>query len=298
MPDEWEEWVRDWLLSIRHQCAPSTLDVYERGVGQFARFVATERHKDMAALTRRDVEAFLAHLADAGRSESTRRVRLMTLRSFFKWVTAEPGAPLAVNPADGISAPMPDLPHIAVVPEVDVVKVLGTCDAKSFVGLRDAAMIRLLFSTGLRRNELVTLDLADVELNRGELYVMGKGGKPRVVSFGGSRTPLALSRYLRVRRQQTGATDPALFLSTRATPGRGWRMTGSGVAEMLKRRCQAAGVASIHPHQLRHSWAHTAKSAACPMRTSSGWPGGARRSWCAATGGRWPTSGPGTPTGA
>lgn len=260
MSAEWEEWTRDWLLSIRHSCAASTVKVYRRGVEQLAQFIETDRPKPMSALTRRDVEAYLAHLADKGISESTRRVRLMTLRSFFGWMVGEPGSPLTVNPAAGIAAPMPELPHIPVVPEADVVKILATCDAKSFIGLRDAAIIRLLFSCGLRRAELAGLDVDDVDLNHGELMVMGKGGKPRMVSFGGSKTPLALSRYLRVRRQQAGATDKALFLSTRPAAG-GWRITGGGVAEMLKRRCVLAGVPEIHPHQLRHTWAHTSKVA-------------------------------------
>jgi site-specific recombinase XerC len=199
-----------------------------------------------------------------GRSESTRRVRLMTLRSFFGWMTGEPETPLASNPATGINAPMPELPSIEVVSDDTLKAILRTCSAgtkASYVDLRDAAIVRLFLSCGRRRAELAALDVDDLDVRHGELRVPGKGRKVRWVSFGGSKLPLALSRYLRSRRKQRGATDAALFLSTRSSSGHGWRLTGGAVDMMLKCRCRLAGVEPIHPHQLRHTWAHHSKKA-------------------------------------
>lgn len=255
---EIEEWLADWLLSL-HDKAESTVVVYERSVRQFLSYYGT---RPLSEVTRRDVDGWLASLRADGKGESTRRVRLMALRAWFGWMITEPLTPITNNPADGIKAPAPDLPDIEVVPEENIAAVLKTCGGKSYVDLRDNAIIRLLYSCGLRRAELVGLDYPDdVDVREQYLVVTGKGDKTRVVSFGGSKTPLALSRYLRARRQHVGKADPALFLSTRSGPGRGYRLTGGAIALLLKRRCNLAGVPVFHPHQLRHTWAHATKVA-------------------------------------
>ena len=277
--DEWDDWIADWLLSLSgDDIAPSTLEVYERSVRQFMRFIiGTGGAAAPGDVRRQDVEAFMAHLTRSGMAKSTRRVRLMSLRSFFGWMVDEPETPLVANPALGIMAPVAELPRVEVVSDDTLAAILKICAAGTkapYVDLRDAAIIRLLLSCGLRRAELVSLDLDDLDVRRGELRVTGKGRKLRWVSFGGSKLPLALSRYLRSRRKHSGTDDPALFLSTRATAGRGWRLTGGAVDMMLKRRCQAAGVPPIHPHQLRHTWAHATKEAGLSdedLEVMAGW---------------------------
>lgn len=256
---EFDEWAQDWQLALRGRgIAESTLTVYQRSLDQFTAFLGGD--PALGEITGRDVDAFLADLATRGRSDSTRRVRLMALRAFFGWVVEEPQSPLAVSPAGKTKAPVAKLPILTMVSDEDVKAVLATCDARTFIGLRDEAIIRLLASTGLRRAELVGLGLDDVD-KRGELYVMGKGSKPRVVSFGGHKTPLAVSRYLRARARHAGSKDKAFLLSTRPSTSLGWRMTGGGIGLMLRRRSKLAGVKQIKPHALRHYWAHTSKVA-------------------------------------
>lgn len=250
-------------MSLRGRgIAENTLLVYERSIRQFTTFLDVDgSSRDLAGVTSRDVDGFMASLSKAGRSDSTRRVRLMALRGFFGWMIDEPQSPLASSPAGKTRAPVAELPMIDVVSDDDIRAVLATCDSKTFIGLRDAAIIRLLASTGLRRSELAGLSLDDVDITHGSMYVMGKGSKPRIVSFGGSRTPLALSRYLRARRKHAGVKDPAFFLSSRPSSSLGWRMAGGGVGEMLKRRGKTAGIKPFKPHQLRHTWAHNTKVA-------------------------------------
>jgi len=203
----------------------------------------------------------MAALAGTGKSGGTRRVRLMTLKAFYRWLLAEPGVSLAADPTAGVQAPEVPLPPVAVVTD-DVLKaVLATCSTGSFVDLRDAAILRVLIACGLRRAELCRLDLDDVDLTNAVLTVLGKGNKTRLVSIGGTRTALALSRYLRVRRKHPGAADKAFFLATRADRAGTYRLRGGGIAMMLERRCRLAGVPGFHPHQLRHSWAHANKQA-------------------------------------
>lgn len=261
--DAWDDWLRDWTYSIRAQHRPQTVTVYLRGLAQFRAHLAAH-HPDVRGpedVSRRHVESWLAALALDGRGPATRRVRLMTLKAFYGWLIAEPGVDLEHNPTVGVRAPDVPLPPVDVVPDDHLRAVLATCATGTFVDLRDAAIIRVLVACGLRRGELCSLDLDDLDLNAATFVVAGKGGKPRLVSIGGTRTALALSRYLRVRRRQPGAAEPALFLSTRPDRRGSYRLLGGGVAEMIRRRCELAGVPVFHPHQLRHTWAHVNKVA-------------------------------------
>jgi site-specific recombinase XerD len=259
----WEDWLRDWSYSIQGRLAEQTATVYLRGLRQFQAHL-TQAHPEVEGpegVQRRHVESWLATLAAAGLSAATRRVRLMTLKAFFNWLTAEPGVSLTANPTVGVQAPEVPLPPVPVIADNDLKAVLDTCTAGSFVDLRDAAILRVLIACGLRRAELCKLDIEDLGLASGTLVVQGKGNKTRLVSIGGTKTALALSRYLRVRRKHNGVRESALFLATRADHSGSYRMHGGGVAMMTRRRCRLAGVTEFHPHQLRHTWAHVNKQA-------------------------------------
>jgi len=262
-PDEWDEWLRDWTYSIQAQHRPETIKVYLRGLRQFRAHLGAT-HPEIASpeqVQRRHVESWLAALAAAGIGTGTRRVRLMTLKAFYRWMGGEPGASLGPDPTIGVPAPEVELPPVPVIPDDQLRAVLATCKTGSYVDLRDLAIMRLLIACGLRRGELCSLDLDDVDLNTGTIIVAGKGGKTRYVSIGGAKTTLALSRYLRVRRRHVGDRDPALFLATRADRRGSYRMQGGGIAMMISRRCRRASVPEFHPHQLRHTWAHVNKQA-------------------------------------
>lgn len=251
---EWDGWLRDWQMSLKADGKrPDTLKTYERSARIFLDHVLP---KEPDEVTPRDIEAFMVALIDARQSDATRRLRLMALRSLFGFMLAEPNSPLNSNPAVGIAPPVVEDPHIDIVTDETLVAVLKTCD-KTFLGLRDTAIIRLMLACGLRRAELVGVDVDDLDLIQQLLVVHGKGGKARIVSIGGTKTPLALSRYIRARRKHPRAADSALFLVQRQAGDA--RMSGAAVAEMLRRRCRMAGVGPIHPHQLRHTWAHLNK---------------------------------------
>lgn len=261
--DDWDDWLRDWTYSIQAQHRPQTVTVYQRGLAQFRTHLA-DAHPDVAGpegVHRRHVESWLASLSAEGRGPATRRVRLMTLKAFYGWLSSEPGTELTANPTIGVRAPDVPLPPVPVIADQDLRAVLATCSAATFVDLRDAAILRVLIACGLRRNELCSLDAADLDLRTATLTVMGKGGKPRLVSIGGTKTSLALSRYQRLRRKHPGAGEAALFLSTRCDARGSYRLMGGGVAEMVRRRCTIADVPAFHPHQLRHTWAHVNKQA-------------------------------------
>ena len=110
-------------------------------------------------------------------------------------------------------------------------------------------ILRLLLDTGVRVSELCGLTLEDVDLDREVAYVIGKGSRPRAVPFG-AKTGQSIDRYLRVRALHARASSPKLLLGLRGA------MTVDGVREVLEVRSRQAGVAGVHPHRFRHTFAH------------------------------------------
>ena len=152
---------------------------------------------------------------------------------------------------------LPEAPP-AIMREPELKALIGICEAdKTYAGVRDAALVRIFLDTGARRSEIANLrfsltdDLAnDVDLEQGLIRVLGKGRRERVVPIG-NRTIRALDRYLRLRSKHIAASEPWLWLGTKG------RLTDSGVAQAIRERGIAAGLGDkVHPHQLRHTYAH------------------------------------------
>ncbi|KOX16240.1 hypothetical protein ADK67_40315 [Saccharothrix sp. NRRL B-16348] len=252
------DWVDEWTLELRAgTVSDETVTVYVRAVNQFVRWLG-ETHPDVTTpgqLTPKVCAGWMRSLRENAKAESTRRRAGIALRLFLGYVAREPDSGLDVNPAAGLDLPMPVPPPVPVVSDADLTALLWTMSSNSYVDRRDTAIIRLLLDTGCRRAELVGIDVSDVDLRHQEILVHGKGGRSRIVPFGG-KTALALRKYLRVRATRPAADAPPLFISVRPKVNGSWRLTGGAVGEMLTRRCIQAGLNHLHPHQLRHTWAH------------------------------------------
>jgi site-specific recombinase XerD len=147
---------------------------------------------------------------------------------------------------------LPEKP-VPVIEVEKLRKLLADCDA-SFEGRRDEAILRTFIDTGARLGEVASLRLAaedggDVDLDGGVLRVLGKGRRQRLLPIG-ARTVKAIDRYLRKRSQHPAAETPWLWL------GRRGQMTASGIRQMIWKRSDDAGIGRIHPHMLRHTFAH------------------------------------------
>jgi integrase/recombinase XerD len=243
------------LRSVR-RLSPNTVESYARDLGDLARF-ADRKNTPIEALDRKDLEAFVRSLMTAGRSPRSVGRAVATVRGFFRFLAAS--GRIAADSADDLRAPRawPALPKAIGVEDVD--RLLDAPDPSTPRGLRDRALIELLYATGLRVSELVALRLGDVNLEAGYLTCTGKGEKQRMVPIG--RTAATwVARYLRdgrpalqprSRGARGGRDVPWLFLNAR-----GMALTRVGFWKILKAYGRQAGLSrGLSPHVLRHSFA-------------------------------------------
>lgn len=138
---------------------------------------------------------------------------------------------------------------MAVLTEDQVRALLQTTRGRRFLEVRDAAILRVMIDTGIRRAELIGLEVEDVDLDMDVAIVLGKGRRERSLPFG-KKTAMALDRYLRARSRHPHADRPERWLAQKGA------LTNPGLAKVLQRRAKQAGIAAVHPHQLRHTFAH------------------------------------------
>ncbi len=195
----------------------------------------------------RAIELWLATGRQAGHSARTLRRRLSTLRTFFDWAMRE--GLLAHNPAAAVRAPRAArrLPR-SLAPD-SVARLLDAAPADA-LGLRDFAIMELLYSSGLRLAELQRLDLLALDLPAGLVRVQGKGSKTRIVPVG-RLARAALERWLTARATLADVEEQAVFISRR-----GRRLSQRGIQQRLARRAREQGLDEhVHPHLLRHAFA-------------------------------------------
>lgn len=248
--------IDSWELSLRADgFSENSVKTYLAGVRNLALWCAEHLpHAEPGDLGRDDLRNWMVE-GRATKAQSTARLHFTVTRTFFEWLVSEDE--IDDNPTTGLKAPAPGEVQTPVLTVDQLKRLLATCDGKGFNQRRDAAIIRVFVDGGLRLTELTELDVDDVDVRERILYVAGKGTRRsgprhRAVQVG-VRTMLAIDRYLRERRKGTYAeVETKLWLGTLAGKG----ISGSGVKTMILRRGEAAGIEKLHPHQLRHTWAH------------------------------------------
>lgn len=253
IPDTLPDTYRVLVQSFRRHLlaenkAPRTIETYLEALRLFGTFLSDCRMPtDPASLTREHVEEFIAHLLTLHKP-ATAHNRYRALQAWFKWLVEE--GEITVSPMAKMKPPLiPEEPP-AVISEADQTKLLKACAGKTHEDRRDAAMILLLIDSGMRRAEIAGLKVADLDFENNIALVMGKGRRPRACPFG-RKTAVALDRYLRTRAQHRDAALPNLWL------GHAGPMTANGIYQTVQRRAKMAGLDKIHPHQFRHSFAHS-----------------------------------------
>lgn len=236
-------------LRVDKGLSKNTIECYRRDMEKFAVLIR-ERKLKTSEITRSDVVAFLASLYTRGLDSRSVARHLATLRHFFRFMMIEGLIP--DDPAATIESPktIQALPQFLSVDEVD--RLLHQPDLTDVVGIRDRAMIELMYSTGIRVSELCGIQLADLKMDPGCLRCVGKGDKERLVPVGRQALD-AVQRYLAESRPQLLRDRISLFLFVNQ---RGKPMNRIAYWSLLSAYGRKAGLRkSLKPHMLRHSFA-------------------------------------------
>lgn len=261
MADSDEQAFFDFMETER-SASPRTLRNYRAALTSYVEWRG-EAFESWRKAGDEEFRDYLFALMKQGLKRSTIRLRFAALRSFYKFLVLRQG--LGNSPVAGVHLPKPDkqLPVVLSVTQIEQLLNLPLTlepDPKSpaWLRLRDAAILELFYSCGLRISELLALNVSDVDFIGETLQVMGKGSKERIVPVGGPAIS-AIQRY----RQQAAVTSGALFLSKRRT-----RITQQAVDQLLKKYLKISDIPfAISPHKLRHSFATHLLDAGADLRS-------------------------------
>lgn len=259
LPAPAEAFLHD-CRTLRRMSA-ATLTAYRRDLTELAQLAAAAQVADLRALTQADVRRFAARLHGRGLAPASLARLLSAWRSFYRWLGQR--QEVTVNPVAGVRAPRRARRLPKALPVDQAVRLVSQAPEDGALALRDKAMVELLYSSGLRLAELVSLDwrafgaeggqaasVSWIDLPQREVVVTGKGGKQRQVPLGAAAAQ-ALQAWLAVRSTLARLEPRALFVSARGT-----RLAPRSVQQRLEQLARRLGLGvHVHPHVLRHSMA-------------------------------------------
>lgn len=248
-----QEQITDYLhyLTIERGLAENTKKSYQRDLLQYLAFLQQQQITDWQEIDRFTVVSFLQVLKESGRSNATIARMITSLRRFHQFLRQERYTDH--DPMQHIDSPKKQqkLPDTLSLSEVE--QLLATPNTKETLGLRDRAILEVMYATGLRVSELINLKLNDVHLEMGLLQTLGKGDKERIVPLGDIAIKW-VQRYLSEARPHLTRKNPDeayLFVNNH-----GSRLSRQGIWKNLKTIVQKAGIyKTVTPHTLRHSFA-------------------------------------------
>jgi integrase/recombinase XerD len=238
-------------LSVERGLAMNTLESYGRDLRQYSQFLdQDEDESNLDSVTRTTIINYLVHLQTQGKATATIARRLAALKAFYQFLVREQR--IKADPTANLESPKLEkrLPRVLTVKEVE--RLLAQPDPAQPAGVRDRAMLELLYATGIRVSELVSLNVNDVSLEMGYIKCSGKGSKERIVPLGtlaiqSCRDYLAAPRKRLIKDRE----ETALFVNHH-----GHRLTRQGFWKIVKKYAADAKVEKeITPHTLRHSFA-------------------------------------------
>jgi len=247
--DALQDWLERFLDHLRHErrLAPHTLSSYRRDLQRLRDWCRQRQLTGWNQLDQQQVRAFVAYRHRSGLSGKSLQRELSALRSLFNYLLREGQA--ESNPGLGVRAPKVERKLPATL-DVDQLGHMLDAPAEDVMELRDLAIMELFYSSGLRLAELVSLDVADLDLRDASLEVTGKGNKTRRLPIG-RKALAAIQAWLRVRAELARTDEPALFVGQR-----GGRIPPRTIQARMKRWAIKQGAPrNIHPHLLRHSFA-------------------------------------------
>ncbi|MBL9025242.1 MAG: tyrosine recombinase XerD [Myxococcales bacterium] len=240
-------WIDSYLdhLRVERALSPATLEAYGSDLARFVAHLDALGVGEAEAIDTPAIASFLASSRESARSTAR---RLSAIRGFCKFLVRE--RVITVDPASLVDRPRLGRRLPKHLTQDEALRLCEAPDATTLRGSRDRAMFFLLYASGLRVSELVSLRLADVDLLRGVVIPLGKGQKRRIVPVG-DLALRELTAYLEHRASHPGARSEVLFLG-RSTKG----LTRQGFFKLLKRYAAIAGITKpVSPHWVRHTFA-------------------------------------------
>ena len=239
-------------LRIERGCSPRTIEAYTLDLADYTDYLENRRHvARVTDATRDDVAAYEADVVARGFAATSVKRRVSVVKGFYRFLVREGFDER--NPADTLPVPKAPLLLPDVLEHDQVDALLSQPFGTDAAGMRNRAVLEVLYGCGLRVSELVGLDVGDAVFEEGYVRVVGKGGKDRISPIGG-KAEEALRDYLDSGRPQLAKPyahpTSAIFLNAR-----GGRLTRQSVHSIVARAGAAVGIESLHPHTLRHSFA-------------------------------------------
>ncbi|HLF71941.1 MAG TPA: tyrosine-type recombinase/integrase [Dehalococcoidia bacterium] len=253
-----DTWTVYQMLFTDHleavNAAPRTLETYGLAIEQLGAFLRAQGMPlDPTRVTREHLEEWLRYLmrpaADGGKgvSATTANQRYRSISRFFGWLVETDE--IAATPMLKMHPPKVPERLVPVIGDDDLARLFKGVAGTDFESRRDKAIISLFVDCGLRIGEMAGINLDHLDLDERDVVVTGKGRRPRRIRFV-RETRSDIQRYLLKRVDHPHAEDSALWIGKRG------RLTVSGIYRMVVRRCQDAGLAPVHPHMFRHTFAH------------------------------------------
>jgi integrase/recombinase XerD len=239
--------IREFLtyIQVEKGLATNTLQSYARDIARLDNW-ATGHRKRIENLARKDLREWIARMSRDGLAPTSVSRAVSAARGFYRFLMLD--GHIKHHPAEDLNTPQ-RLSHLPqFLSEEEMGELLASPDVKTDEGVRDRAMLELMYATGLRVSELCALQSTDVDIHAGLLRCQGKGSKQRRVPIGKSAIHW-LQQYLGVRKRLGSDTKPQLFLH------HGRSLTRQAAWSIVKAHAERAGVPDISPHTLRHSFA-------------------------------------------
>lgn len=246
---KWEEAGRGYrtYIKLEKRLSENTVESYMRDLRQFAHFILRQWDVGPRKVEPAMIERYMAWLFDRGREKTSQARCLCGIRSFFNYLLLEER--IDTSPAEWVSSPKfgRPLPDVLTVEEID--RIIAAVDTSTTKGMRDSAMLEVLYSCGLRVSELTSLRMTDLFFGEGYLRVVGKGNKQRLVPVSAAARD-KIQLYLEHRRPAQPKED-VVFLNNRGT-----QLTRVMVFTVIRQAAARAGIDKhISPHTFRHSFA-------------------------------------------
>ena len=236
-------------LRLEKGLSENTIKAYSNDCLAFNKWLFIKKRYAVTDSSESDIENYLKYLKSINLSNSSINRKLSSLKHFFNYLSKT--KILKSNPVSNISGPK----NSKVLPKslsiIDVNSLIEAPDCTNFIGLRDRAMIELMYATGVRISELINLEYSNIDLNRSLIKVMGKGGKERMIPFGDDALSW-LTNYIEFRRKNNLSLNSRDFFISQ----QGRKITRQAFWHRIKIYLKALGLSmDISPHTLRHAFA-------------------------------------------